>query len=426
MPSGSTCFDSFPLCPFRYGDPATGTLAFPPTLRSLHVRCDNFDQGNNILFPVIESTSSIFSFNEVTPSQLPNLAKLTFEFTTRHYPEASPWGETPLLLAEVGRTVSHLGLACDRESKTGDQVLDPRALSLCPNLERLELRNHRISSAQGFDGLAHKKLQEIHYRLDKALPFALTPPAPPANLDAQDAEPAVQPPQAPVVDNLALEECAQLLTSPSIRARFPALRTLSIGQIPSIQSVKANSHLAGRLSWLCSLEEKACAAGLDLRVVDEWGRSLQQVLHARENVFVGRTLERMPILSAAVAMAPSFSTGQLDAALFTSSLGSGRDDSVSPASSAGIVTPSDSFVGGGRGGYFGYHHTSPSKLRAQSESSRRFKSIVSRTDIPLGPAFIQTTSSWEKSSWTATTASKSHVKTSPTPASSTHTTKPSR
>jgi hypothetical protein len=262
------------------------------------------------------------------------------------------------LLSAVGPTITRLGLACDRESAPADQTVDPLALALCPRLEVLELTNHRLAGHDGdWTGIEHRRLSEIHYRLDGARPFALAPAISVAR------SPATNP---PVVDSLALAEIGTLLRSPKrLATAFPALRTLSIGRLPSATAVaRSGPHVQSQLLWLASLPRQAAEAGVKqvVEVTDEWHRPLGAVLASRERPFIGRSLEleHLPagdVPSHATTAGPRRSMrlaskgkgAQAGAGLQVSS----RAVTASPSSSIEAITPGSSSGDSGANGQRG-------------------------------------------------------------------------
>ncbi|CDZ97621.1 hypothetical protein [Phaffia rhodozyma] len=249
-----------------YGDPATGIVEFPPTLESLKIRCDHFNQGNNIPLrelSIVERQSNM--------THMPQLRKLDFSFTTKRYPEASPWGPEPTFLSAIGSTINHLSLSTDRSSCPQDSLLDLSVFGLCPNLQTLELTNHRVFSSGLDDGrelfkLGHRRLSRIHYRLDGETPCG----------EPEAVGPSSQ------MDLLALGEIKSLFERG--RARFPKLEWLSIGMIPKDQWSDSLSTMLGSLTMIPGV-----------KVTDEWDRPVWEIIDQRnrsEEQFRTRTRTR--------------------------------------------------------------------------------------------------------------------------------------
>jgi hypothetical protein len=230
-----------------WGDPSSGDVRFPPLLRKLHIRCDNFHHGNNIPlapFPSSEETR-----------HLPHLTHLSFSFTTIVYPNAPRPPPIPPLLAAVGSDLTHLSLSGDRDSKAENLWLPSGIFALCPKLRVLELANHRPVPApvktpteKSLEG--SPSLEEIRYRVDDWYPF--------------DA--------AHTIDRTAMRDLADLVWSGRTRGRFPKLNTVALVGIPRDFGKRPPEAVGSLL--------RAIRHMTDLKIVlmDECGRSLNLAL----------------------------------------------------------------------------------------------------------------------------------------------------
>lgn len=218
-----------------WGDPSSGDVRLPPLLRSLYIRCDTFDHGNNIpLAP--------FAANQAR--HLPHLTHLAFSFTTIVYPNAARPPPTPALLTAVGATLTHLTLLGDRDAKAENLYLPSGLFAFCQKLRVLELGNHRPLPRPSDPPASSASLERIDYRFDDW--YALD--------------------DAHVCDRLALNDIRDAFVEHG--ARFPKLKTLVLAGVPEMVTAV----------WRAALETLVDVERLGAAVVDHRGRSLDVIL----------------------------------------------------------------------------------------------------------------------------------------------------